>query len=323
MIRVFYGEDTFRSREAYLAARAEAAHTATVPVTVLRDEQLTPRAVEEALAAQSLFTRAALPVAFERLTTFTGEQAEVVSRALQSVPRERVVLVWEDGVPPAQGIAWRALKKYGDLEESAPLSEDELLAWVQRRLAGTGRTIDRAALDALLASCGFDLWNIASELDKLVLAREAGPIPVADVAELVPTSLTVDVFATVRAVVAGDPRTALRLLAHHRRAGTEPRRLLALVIRELRLLLQVRDALERRSRLSPWEVSRDLRVPRFVAEQLLRTARGTSLAVLRGLFDRCVVALYHLNTGRADGGEILESLVTLPRVRQAAFAPRA
>lgn len=309
MLHVFYGTDTFRSREAYVAARAKAADAAGTPCRVLRDEELTVAAVTEALEAQSLFG-STVPLVVERLTSFTGDDAERVVEALRRAPKERTVLVWEDGTPPVNGIVWRTLRAVAKTcTVFDPLSESAVHAWIDQRAQATGRKLEPAAVQRLLTACDGSLWCVAAELDKLMLLRSRGTIAVADVDEAVSGGVpAADLFTTVRALVGGDGRAALQHLVAYERSGEDPRRLFFLVVRDVQRLLQVRAALDRGEPLNVWGLARDFRLPRDAAAHLLAVAHKTTTRALRTLFDRCVVAYYHLNQGRAEAAEVLESL---------------
>ena len=89
---------------------------------------------------------------------------------------------------------------------------------------------------------GGDLRVVANEVDKL--ATYAGPgqaIDVADVEALVSQASEASIFACVDAVAQGDRRTALSSLAELLEEGEKPERVLALVGRQVRLLLQAKD----------------------------------------------------------------------------------
>ncbi|MDP3685368.1 MAG: hypothetical protein Q8R32_00885 [bacterium] len=307
MVTVFSGEDTYRSREAYRAARNEASARAGVPAVVLRDERLTPAALQAVVEGDTLFG-ARPPVAVERLTSFTGASATAVADVLRAVPEGVVVLTWEEGVPAANGIVWRALQELADLRHFPPLSESEVLLWIARRATASGRTIDPAAQRALVARCGANLWSLASELDKLLLGGPAAAITVVDVEQTVPAAPDAEIFGVIRAVVHGQAIEALRALTTGALSGEDPRRIFFLVLRELSALLRTRERLDRGEIPTAWTLARDFHLPKTATEQLLRTAHQTTTPVLRALFDRCIVAYYHLNTGRAEAEEILESL---------------
>lgn len=316
MVTVFYGADTYRSREAYGGARERAQREVGSAALVLRGESLTQGAFQASVEGQSLFGQAP-PLAAECLTTFTGPAAEAVAQVLPTIPHERVVLVWEEGVPPANSRVWRVLKEVADrLERFDPLSETEVMAWVRERVSAAGRSMEPAAVRALLSACGLDCWSLASELDKLLLGYPSRLLTAADVEEVCAPSRThADPFAVVRALTSGEREVALRLLVGARREGGEPRLLFALLIRELRFLLEVREALDRGERLTTWSVVRSFRIPSSAAEHLLHAAKKTTTLSVRALFDRCAVASYHLNTGRMGAGELLESMVLHPSGR--------
>lgn len=308
MIRVFFGEDAFRSRAAYRTAQEAARLAAGTPVTILRGDALTPRAFQDAAEGQSLFGITP-PLAVERLTAWTGDAAESVVRTLERLPRERTLLVWEEGVPAMAGRVWRALRDRADaVEECSPLGEAEVLGWIAARCVESGLTPDTTAVRALLALFGNDLFALASEIEKLALASRTGRLTAEDVQAWTSVRAEADAFGVVRAFARGDGRAALRLLAEYRKAGEDPRRLLFLIVRELRRLLRVRDGLDRGERLTEWSLAREFRIPRAAADTLLRSAHATSTPVMRGMVDRCVVAYYHLNSGRAEAGEVLEQL---------------
>lgn len=306
MITVFFGEDTYRSREAYRTAREKESTRASVPAVVLRDERLTPAALQAALSGDTLFG-ARPPIAVECLTVFTGASATAVADVLRAASADSTILIWEDGAPAANGIIWRALQELADCRQFSLLSESEAFSWIAERAAASGKTIDAAAGRALIARCGTNLWVLASELDKLLLGA-SDVITVADVEETVPSAPDAEIFGVIRAVVHGESADALRALTAGSLSGEDPRRIFFLVLREVSALLRARERLDQGETFNAWTLARDFHLPKAAADQLLSTARQTTASALRALFDRCVVAYYHLNTGRAEAEEILESL---------------
>jgi DNA polymerase III delta subunit len=321
MIRVFVGEDTFRSRAAYQSAKADAQRTG--PLQVLRDEGVAEEHLAAALAGQPLF---GFPpaVAIENLTAILGERVDVVLRLLARVPPERCVLIWERGTPNERSKLWKALRERADhLETFSPLSEAAVERWVEEAVRARGGAMTRPTVRALVAACGLNLWTLDSEIEKLLLYAQGRHITPEDVVHVTPVVAEANVFATVRALATGDGTTALRHLAAHRASGDDPRIVLSATIREVRTLLTIRDLLDRSQRVSPWGLARDLRLPVAVVSALLGAAQRTTVVHLRALFDRLVVALYALNTGRAEPDDILDSVALQalplpPRVRHSA-----
>lgn len=308
MVTVFYGEDTYRSREAFTRARVTAEKQHRTAVQTLRDEQLTPTSFQTAAGGQTLFGDRPL-LAVERLTVFTGAPATAVADILRQIPAERSVCIWEEGVPAKNGIVWCALEACaGSLERFDPLGEPAVRSWMRDRVRQEGREIEPAAGERLVSLCGSNLWLLAATLESALLATANHRLTDADVAPYAPLPPAARVFDIVHAFVRQDTRQALRAFTAFRAAGEEPRSVLFWVIRDLQHLLRLREYLDQGERLTSWDVARQFRLPNTAAEHLLEAAQHTSLPVLQALFDRCAVAYYHLNTGRAQADEILESL---------------
>ncbi len=318
MLRVFTGEDTFRARSAYRVA-LEDARTCGLVLTI-RDAALAVERLAAAIREQPLFGVPPV-VAAEELTVFTGKDGERVIEILGSAPSDRLLLLWEQK-PPERSKVWQWLRKHADHVAVFPLlSSAECAQWVLEIVRARGGTMERATTHELIRVCGSDTWTLSNEIDKLLLysARAPGVSPgtldatrraitAEDIADVSVPVTAVNVFATVRALATGDARAALAHLARHRRAGDDSRMVLSMTIREVRLLLLLRDRLDRQRQVSPFDVAREHRLPTSVASALLQAAQRLSAKNLRSFFDRLLFALYALNTGRAEADDVLDSI---------------
>lgn len=307
MIRAFAGKDTFRSHAAYMATRTEMLRQG--PVTVVRDEELTIARMMTVLHGQSLFGDTAA-VALEDLTRFTGADGEAVAELLSQVPKTTTVLLWESGTPNERLIVWKAIRAHADaVEMFVPLSERERATWIQQAVQERGARIEPAATEHLARTGGEDLWRLSNEIEKLCLFAADRPITADDVDRVGRLVKSADPFLTVRAIVAGRQQEAIGRLVDARRQGEDPRLLFSLVVREVRLLCIVRDALDRSRSFQSWTLARDLHIPHTAVEALRATAERTTSRQLRTLFDRLIISLHALNTGRAEPEDLLDYLV--------------
>ncbi len=120
--------------------------------------------------------------------------------------------------------------------------------WIARRVARYGVAMDRAAASLLARQIGTDLLSLDQELRKLATYRGGeGRITREDVALLVPYTLDGDlIFSVVDAIGARNSRQALILL--HRMldapAAPNPWQVMAMIVRQFRLLIQTRWMLD-------------------------------------------------------------------------------
>jgi DNA polymerase-3 subunit delta len=186
---------------------------------------------------------------------------------------------------------------------------NELPEWIRARAQRRKVKLDASAVADLAEFVGDDLRQLDQELIKLRdYAADGRPIARADVRRLVPATRAANVFDLVEALGAGDGATAGRLLQHALDAdGEQPLRLLALIARQYRLLIQAK-ALQAQG-LKPPEVARELSVPEWTAPKLLTQAGRHSFARLEQAMERIAAADEAIKTGKLTDREALDVLL--------------
>ena len=183
-----------------------------------------------------------------------------------------------------------------------------LVRWIKGRAKDVGGSITDEAAQLLAGFVGGDLRTLANEVDKL--ATYAGPgqaIDVADVEALVSQAGEASIFACVDAVAQGDRRTALSSLAVLLEGGEKPERVLALVARQVRLLLQARDLSMRGE--DQEAIGRALGVPPYPLRKVLDQMRLFQVETLEGMLRRVLEADVQVKTGELESRLALELLI--------------
>ncbi len=116
-----------------------------------------------------------------------------------------------------------------------------LARWTQDRADGRGARIDPAAARALADNIGPNPRAIDNELEKLSLFRYGTTIRKEDVAEMVADVSEANIFAAVDAVIEGRPGEAIRMVRRLMDSGRTLPSLLAMLARQVRLLLLAKD----------------------------------------------------------------------------------
>jgi len=150
--------------------------------------------------------------------------------------------------------------------------------WIIARIKEKGGRIDRTAAEDLATLGIDDFRQLDHILDTLIVYADTRPIVSDDIAAVVPQTKEVTVFALVDAVGGRDRSATLaayrRLLAD----GISPIYLLAMLTRQIRLLLNANDAVTHRE-----DLASALKVPPWVARKIGQQARSFSA-------ERCVQA---------------------------------
>jgi DNA polymerase-3 subunit delta len=226
---------------------------------------------------------------------------------VQRMP-ETTTLVLVDGEISGENPLLRALRSAGQVREFRALRPGAVLQWILERAQSKGIDISPAAARLLADLVGNNLWVLASELDKLAAYAQGRRVEGADVRALVSEARQVSIFAMVDAIVEKRGAVALRLLRQLTTTGAEGGYLLAMVVRQYRLIIQARELMT--AGLATREIGQRLGVTsEFVLQRILDQAQRYSLSRLKAAYRRLLEADAGVKRGQYDEELALELLV--------------
>lgn len=198
-------------------------------------------------------------------------------------------------------------KKNARVKQFSPPSEDGLADWIVNSAEQKGARIEFSAANDLALFVGPDLWALDNELEKLITYRAGEPIRREDVRALVSPLQEQIVFGLTDAMGKRDRTTALELLHDQLAHNVEPLYLMAMIIRQFRLLLQVRDLASRG--LNQDQIRARLGVHPFVAKKVLEQSRHFSQEQLEIAYRKLLETDINLKTSRGEPSVNLDVLV--------------
>lgn len=169
------------------------------------------------------------------------------------------------------------------LRECRPPGVREMPGWIMRRVKAGGGEITPPAAAALAGQVGNDTTIALQEIEKLLLYANGRPIQPADVQLLTAQTAEPDIFAMVDALGTGNGGLALNLL-HRLLEDEDVNPVFGMVVRQFRLLLQMREALDQG--LSPDRAAGELNIHPYVAGKLAQQAQRFSLQRLKEIYRR-------------------------------------
>ncbi|WP_274651955.1 DNA polymerase III subunit delta [Paenibacillus humicola] len=195
--------------------------------------------------------------------------------------------------------AVKLLKEKDALLPFQELTENELLQWTVRRAEEQGRSMSREAAELLLARTGASLQQLANEVDKLCLyAGEGGAVGADSVEALTASTVEEDVFALIDAMASLQADRALRLYGELLLRREEPIRIAALIARQLRIMLQVKEL--EQHRYSPQQMAGQLGLHPYAVKLAAEKARKFTTAALGAHLNRLAELDYQMKTGQID-----------------------
>ncbi len=189
-----------------------------------------------------------------------------------------------------------------------PPKERDLPRWVGKRVRKHGGEIEAQAAQQLAAAVGADLRLLDQEIIKLVTYTNAErSITKVDVEALVPYVQAAVVFDMVDALGRRDGRTAAQTLHRLLDAGEHPMGLLAMVVRQFRLLIQVKEL--RTGGATAQGVAQALKIHSFPAGKLYKQANHFSAAQLETVYRHLLDTDVDIKTGKIEVEVALDLLV--------------
>jgi DNA polymerase-3 subunit delta len=185
--------------------------------------------------------------------------------------------------------------------------QESLSVWVQRRAGNRGGRFSREASDMLAALVGRDLRLLDQEIDKLLLYADGREVTVADVRALVSLARQADIFDLVDCVGRRETERAMRILHRMLEEGAEPLYLMAMLARQVRILIQVSELSEQR--LPPPQIARRIKQHPFVVDKGLKQARNFTPDQLTAAHQCLVETDWKIKTGKLEPVLALDMLV--------------
>jgi DNA polymerase-3 subunit delta len=236
------------------------------------------------------------------------EQMSALAAYLPSLPETTALILVEKREIPARnvvvkasaGAGW-ALVKLFDLPKG-----EALVRWIRARAKAQGGELTLAAAQAL-AEVEDDPRALGNEIAKLLTyANFSRPVELEDVQTLTPAGGEAIIWDMVDAMGQRRGPVAQREL-HKLLLSEEPLRILSMIVRQYRLLLQAREMLNERA--SEADISKALSLHSFPTGKICAQARHFSLADLEQIYRRLLDYEVEIKTGRIGAEAALDTLV--------------
>ena len=340
MIIFLYGEDSYRSRQK-LNELKEKFRREIDPggssILTIHGESSTLEKINELISSSSLFAKKRMIVIerlfaqksktildrvyeyFVSIGVFAGKGKKAAEGKMESKD-ENVVIFWEDiGTPGKIGARlWQALSREKYAQNFKTLSNTEVLNWIKEEVIKRGGRIRQQAAVSLASLFNGNLWQLSNEIDKLInfrRGRESGmldgesevTIEATDVDELVKGQLDANIFALTDAIGAKNKAQAARLFEQELESGTTESLLINMIMRQFRILLQVRQCLDKGE--SSRKIASQLKLHPFIVQKSLGQVRNFTLPALKSIFSQLIRIDKEIKSGRTESKTALSMLL--------------
>jgi len=308
MIIFLYGQDSFRSRLKLKEFKDKFIREVDPDGSGLIsiDGQTTNLAkISDAANSSSLFCRKRMIVVEDILKNKSKVVQDEIADFLkkQKKEQENILIFWDEhsGAKLGKNRLFNFLNKAGEnkfVQSYAPLSTPALATWVKTEVVNRGGKIAPQAVTELCAASGNDLWFLNNEINKLVAYRSSEEISEEDIREMVRGRVDENIFALTDAIGAKNKALTMELIYRELEAGAAETYLLFMILRQFKILLQVKVGLE--EGLEGRDLAQHLKLHPFVVQKSSAQVRNFSVEILKRIISKLVEIDSGIKTGKDD-----------------------
>jgi DNA polymerase-3 subunit delta len=319
---ILHGEDELTRSETLdgLKARLGSPELAALNTTVFDGAQVTLAELRSACDTVPFLTQRRLVIVKGLLSRLVarpkgakrapGDQEYLQGLAdyLPRLPETTRLVFVEPGQLAAQHPLLRQAKQdqFGYVRAFVP--PKDLVTWVRNRAADKGGEFSPQAAVALVGAVGADQRSLDQEIAKLLAYTNlARPVTSSDVAVLVPYAQEAVIFDAVDALGQRDGVRATRLLHNLLDHGNEPLYLLAMIVRQFRLLIQIKELAD--EGLDPPSIAQTIKLHPFPTRKLYAQARNFAQEQLEHVHRHLLELDVQIKTGQINSVVALDLLV--------------
>lgn len=295
MILFLYGPDTFRSRT-YLREQVER-------FKQLRDPQgynvVVFDALEEKYGSKLWSEMLSSPFLAEKRMVIienllASKHEDVIEKTKERIiaggfPESNIVVFWEGEDEPkakAKKELFGLLKKEKYATEFATLDDRAREAWILEEAKKQGCIVTKDAVRYLSMNSGGDMWLVHGVLSQAFAFAHGREVTKEDVALFVSPVADDNIFALVDAVISKQTAKAQQLIVDQYRIGKEPQYILAMLIRQYRILIQLSDLFANEDNISSDVAAKKLNLHPFVVKKTLPLLKRIRLSDLQDIHSK-------------------------------------
>jgi len=227
---------------------------------------------------------------------FFKNAAPELADYIKTMP-ETACFIFVENEVDKRGKMYKAVNSKGRAIEMGRQNEKSLLLWITNNVKREGKQIKESAAKYLISRSGDDMERLSHELEKLfsyTLGR--AEITEEDIDAVCTVQITNKIFDMIEAVAMKRQKKALDYYYDLLALKEPPMRILYLLSRQFKILLQVKDLLEKGYDKS--RIAKTAGLHPFVAGKYVQQSKSFSKGELRGIMEDAADMEERVKTGR-------------------------
>lgn len=232
---------------------------------------------------------------------------DMMADYIPKIPEETVLIFIETDVDKRTRL-YKKTAELGRAVECTPLSPPDLARWVTKRFRDRGKSLSPNVAEQLIRSAAHNMTALVSEIDKLAAYTGTRPsVTSEDINLLCTPTLQTRVFDLLAAMGRGNTEQSLTSYANMLHMKEQPLMILAMLIRQFRILLLCKTAYEKK--IPKNEMAKEFGLRPFMVDEALAQARRYTTGRLLSALEDCADTDLRVKSGRMDAEVGVEMLI--------------
>ncbi len=224
-------------------------------------------------------------------------KVEAITDYLSHVSPTTCIVFYVKGKADGRKKLYTLLKKKNAIVDFSPMNDAECADWARKTMRRMGKLLNGENAGRLVFTVGKDAALLRQEMEKLASYLDTREVVTAeDIDAICTRSTECTVFQMVDAQVAGNNDSAFALLRDMIRAGEQRMMILAMLLRQYRILYHMRCLLDEKTPANTQ--AQLLGIPPFSVSRTQQQARSFSREKLREAYDYLMDLDYRIKQGR-------------------------
>lgn len=316
MIFFLHGSDTYRSHQKLNELKnkfiKDIDQTAQ-SLVVIDGKKSNIKELNEKISSGSLFVKRRMVIIENILEnkseTFLDEVEEMFNKKGKkniTEDEENIIIFYDTNISEKDVKLKKNAKKLANfllkekyVQEFKSLTPLQLIDYIKEMAQKEQININNEAVKLLISRTNSDLWRISSELHKLsMMLNDQESINEQLVKDNVSGFVDENIFALTDAIANVNKKLSARLLEEQYLAGLSEDYILAMLIRQFKILLQIKSAYQ--NNLSVKEIANDLKIHPYVIKKSLSQINNFSLNKLKNKLNQLVLLDFKNKTGQSN-----------------------
>jgi len=349
MIIFLYGKDTYRSKQylAKMVEKFQVERDPQgLNIVRIDAERGKENILQEILSAPFLAEKRMVVLENLLISKREDVQKEILKRIEEKAfPEDVVLIIWEAIEKPTlkhAKVLFERLLKEKIVQHFEELSGAKLSGWILAEVKARGGEIELQAANVLGNALGADMWAISNVIDQVISYSDAREqknlseetsgdtsmnvskqsdigrkdpsssllrIHEQDVTLFIEEKADDNIFNLVDAIVNKQIRNVYKMMQAQYRQGNDAGYIFSMLVRQFRILLQLRDLYDRGENLQSAALAKELGLHPFVIKKSLPMVKRYSLDELTSIHAQLLDIDKKTKTGQGDQSMLLDMFV--------------